>query len=419
LVAISPARLREELRVMNRQLYAMYDAHTLAMLPTRVTARLTAELVEVAPAIVRAHPMMRRMAAAGQLVANARLTHRRPEYVLDGHADVVEQVVDRTPFASLLHFRSRAAGRSRPTVLLISPLSGHFSTMLAGTMTTLLRDHDVYVTDWHNARDIPEEHGPFGLDDYIDHVIRFIRHIGPDCHVMAVCQPCVPALAALALLADAEQPIEPRSLTLMSGPIDARVNPTKINLVAGRRSIDWYRKRCVAVVPDAYRGAGRLVYPGFLQVSAFMSLNLKRHLDSHLTMFRHLAAGRIEEAEPTRRFYAEYFAVLDIAAEFYLDTVHRIFQRHELALGQMTHRGRPVRPAAIKNTAVLTVEAERDDMCAPGQTAAAHDLTTGLSDAQRARHVQSGVGHYGVFTGRRWETEVYPVVRDFIAANQD
>jgi len=403
---------------MNRRLYAMYHAHDMAMLPARATARMAAELVDAAPPLVSAHPFFRSIAAAGRVVAEAQLTHTRPPFVLPESSGARERIVDSTPFASLLEFRvAKSRGARRPPVLLVTPLSGHFSTMLVGTVAALLRDHDVYVTDWHNARDIPTDHGPFGLDDYIDHVIRFVRHVGPDVHVLAVCQPCVPALAAVALLAADDDPVEPRTLTLMSGPIDTRANPTKINLLAHRRSLDWYRRRCVTVVPRGYPGVGRPVYPGFLQVGAFMSMNLKRHLDSHLTIYRNLAAGRADEAEQTRRFYAEYFAVLDIAAEFYLDTVGRVFQQHELPLGQMLHRGRPVQPEAIVRTALLTVEAERDDMCAPGQTAAAHDLTPGLPADRRGRHLQPGVGHYGIFSGRRWETEVYPVVRDFIAAH--
>jgi poly(3-hydroxybutyrate) depolymerase len=410
---------------MSQLLYSLYRAHGVLVAPARIGSRLAAGLAQAAPAAVAERPIVRRVGAAGRVLADARLTHSRPAFVIEepsgdgGRRQFTERTVHATPFGSLIHFVPEHGGAARPKVLLSAPLSGHFSTMLTPTIRTLLRDHDVFVTDWHNARDIPIDHGRFGLDDYVAHIIRFLGVLGPGAHAVAVCQPCVPALVASAVLAADHDPCEPRSLTLISGPIDTRVNPTSINLAAQRRPLDWYRKRCVTVVPKRYAGAGRRVYPGFLQVSAFMSLNLRRHIRSHIEMYRDLAEGTPEQAESTRQFYQEYFAVLDVPAEFYLDTVGRVFQEHELPLGTMTYRGRPVRPQAITRTALLTVEAEKDDLCAVGQTQAAHRIVSGLGPEQRGHYVQPGVGHYGIFSGRRWEAEVYPVVRDFIREHDD
>jgi poly(3-hydroxybutyrate) depolymerase len=260
---------------------------------------------------------------------------------------------------------------------------------------------------------VSPEQGRFGLDEYVDHVIRFLRVVGPGAHVLAVCQPCVPALTATSILAQDDDPVHPRTLTLMSGPIDTRANPTRINRMAYRQPLAWYR-RTLTTVPRRYRGSGRLVYPGFLQVSGFMSMNLRRHLSSHVEIYRSHARGEAEASRRTQDFYAEYFAVLDIAAEFYLDTLERVFQKDLLAKGQMTYHGRAVTPAAIRKTALLTIEAERDDMCAVGQTEAAHGLLTGIGSDMHRHYVQDGVGHYGVFAGSRWSGEVYPVVRGFI-----
>jgi len=355
------------------------------------------------------------------VLASARLTHDRPSFgihevtIAGEQVAVSERAVLSTPFATLVHFEKQAPVKG-PVVLLVAALSGHFATMLRATVRALLTDHDVYITDWHNARDVPVSDGRFGYEEYTEHLVRFLRFIGPGAHLMAVCQPCGPALIAASVLAQADDPVQPLSLTLMSGPIDARVNPTKINLMADRRSIDWYRKRCIATVPGGLPGAGRRVYPGFLQVSAFMSMNAKRHLDSHLQMYRNFATDEFAGAQATKDFYDEYFAVFDIAEEFYLETVSTVFQEHLLARGQVRFEGRRVEPAAIRRTALLTVEAELDDMCAVGQTSAAHSLVTGLREDQRGRYIQPGVGHYGIFAGRRWDSEVYPVVRDFIAA---
>ncbi|GAC1330301.1 MAG: polyhydroxyalkanoate depolymerase [Mycobacteriales bacterium] len=400
-------------------LYTAYRANRVLSRRVRAASALTVRAVGALPPGMRERPSLRKVAAFHEVVANAKVTHYRPAFgihsvTVDGvEVDVREEAVDSTPFGTLLHF-AKPDGPPQPTVLLVAPLSGHFATMLTATARTLLRSFDVYITDWHNARDISVEHGPFGLDDYVEHLIRFLKVLGPQTSVVAVCQPAVPAFVATAVLAMDDDPAQPRSLTLMAGPIDTRVNPTAINATAMKRPLEWYRRRCLTTVPGSYPGAGRRVYPGFLQLSAFAAMNLRRHLSSHAQLYRNLVAGDTAAAAATQAFYNEYFAVLDMPAEFYLDTVSAVFQQHLLPKGELTYRGRRVDPSAIRRTALLTVEAELDDMCAVGQTVAAHNLATGLTEDLRARHVQPGVGHYGIFAGSRWENEVFPVVRDFI-----
>lgn len=402
---------------MNRLLYSAYHANRALTAPARLGSRATLRLLEAAPTSLR-YPVARHVAAASTLLAGSQLTHTRPDFegsapFVDADGQRAEQsVVDETPFASLIRF-SVPGSATRPKVLLTAPLSGHFATMLAPTIRTMLLDHDVYVTDWRNARDVPIDEGRFGLDEYVDHLIRFLRVVGPGAHLMAVCQPCVPAVMATALLAQDDDPVQPRSLILMAGPIDTRVNPTRINRVAYRQPLSRYR-RFVSVVPRRYPGAGRLVYPGFLQIGGFLSLNLRRHVDSHLEIYRSFARGDGEASLRAREFYAEYFAVLDMAAEFYLETIERIFQKDLLAKGEMTCHGRLVDPARISRTALLTVEGERDDMCAVGQTAAAHTLFTGIGPDMHHSYVQPEAGHYGIFAGSRWAAETYPVIRDFV-----
>lgn len=400
---------------VNRWLYPAYHANLALSAPARLSALAALRVFET-------HPprslLARHVAATSTVLAGNRLTHTRPDFerggpFVDAHGRRAEQdVVDATPFASLIRFRYPNTP-ARPKVLIAAPLSGHFATMLAPTVRTMLADHDVYITDWHNARDVPIGAGRFGLDEYVDHLVRFLRAVGPGVHLMAVCQPCVPAVMAVSALASTDDEVQPRSLTLMAGPIDTRANPTLINRLAYRRPLSAY-ERFLTIVPMCYSGAGRRVYPGFLQLGAFMSLNLHRHLGSQLEIYRSLMRSDAEASRRTQDFYAEYYSVLDIAGEFYLETVERVFQQDLLANGRMTHHGEPVEPGRIRRTALLTVEAERDDMCAAGQTAAAHKLFTGIdADAHRA-HVQPGVGHYGIFAGSRWATETYPVVRAFI-----
>jgi poly(3-hydroxybutyrate) depolymerase len=282
---------------------------------------------------------------------------------------------------------------------------------------TLLQDHDVYITDWHNARDVGLWHGGFGLDDYISYLMQFLQTIGPGVHMVAVCQPCVAALAATALLAEDGDPAQPRSLTLMAGPVDCRVNPTGVNELAVSQPIEWFEKNLISHVPLPHPGFMRRVYPGFVQLSAFMSMNLERHKDAFKNIYRHLDAGRVDEAQAIQKFYDEYLAVNDLPAEFYLETVRKVFQTYDLPRGQLTWKDRTVNPAAIRRTALMTVEGERDDICSVGQTVAAQDLCTGIKPYLKTHHIQTGVGHYGVFSGRKWNEQIYPRVRDAIHAS--
>jgi poly(3-hydroxybutyrate) depolymerase len=295
-------------------------------------------------------------------------------------------------------------------------MSGHFATLLRDTVRVMLPEHDIYITDWKNARDIPLSEGRFGLDEFIDHIIRWLGVMGPASHIIAVCQPAVPALVAAAVMAEAGDPAQPRSMTLMAGPIDTRINPTKVNELAGSRSIEWFERHLIGAVPWRYRGAFRHVYPGFVQLSAFMGMNLDRHISAHFNQWRSLVGGDDASAEAHRRFYDEYGAVMDLPAEFYLETVQRVFQDHDLPIGQFTWHGQAVRPAAIRHTGLLTVEGERDDICAIGQTMAALDLCSGIPLRLKQHHLQTGAGHFGVFSGRRWAREVYPRVRAMIQA---
>ncbi|MEZ2292619.1 polyhydroxyalkanoate depolymerase [Variovorax sp. RCC_210] len=368
--------------------------------------------------------MMRRMAAQFEVFSRMRLTHTRPPYGIDSvqvagaegtEVAVHEETALVSPFGTLLHFRKDIAA-VHPPVLLVAPLSGHFATLLRETVRTLLRDHDVYLTDWHNARDVPLWHGGFSLDDYTLQLIRFLEAIGPGVHMVAVCQPCVAALAATALMAEDDNPATPRSLTLMAGPVDCRINPTGVNVLATSKPIEWFRRNLISHVPWPHAGVMRRVYPGFLQLSAFMSMNPERHKKQFQDMVTHLVEGELDKARTIGAFYDEYLAVNDLPAEFYLETVERVFQTYDLPRGVLTVGERTVNPAAIRRTALLTVEGERDDICAVGQTVAAQDLCTNIRPYLKTHHLQAGVGHYGVFSGSKWNAQIYPRVREVIHA---
>ena len=402
-------------------LYGAYELNRIAGAPMVTTSRLTARALQALPPGVGNRHGLRRLRAACEIVAKARPTHTRPPFgigsVRVGHDEVpvTERSTLTTPFATLLHF-DKATGAQQPRVLVVGPMSGHFTTLIRPTIATLLADHDVHVLDWHNARDIPVRHGAFGLDEYIEHVMAALRYLGPGTNVVAVCQPAVPVLAAVALLAAADDPAQPVSLTLIAGPIDTRVNPNQMNEMAAKKPLALFERRVIQSVPARYAGRGRRVYPGFVQLAAFMSMNRRRHLDAHVGLYKNLVAGETAKAAATRSFYDEYGAVMDVPAEFYLDTVGKVFQQHLLARGELTWRGQRVDPAAITRTALLTVEGAGDDICSPGQTLAAHALCTGIPEAAKRHHLQDGVGHYGVFSGSRWENEVFPVIRSFIRA---
>jgi polyhydroxyalkanoate depolymerase len=402
-------------------LYQAYQAYADVMDPLRFFARNTAALLAAPPAWPwlpeRAHQYD--VSAAYEVFARTGLTYKRPSFdipsiTMNGEeVNVREEAAFRTPFGTLLHF-AKDTQVAQPRVMIVAPMSGHFATLLRGTVLTMLPDHDVYITDWHNARDIPVGDGRFGLDGYIEHLMKFLEFLGPGAHMVAVCQPTVAALAAAALMAEDNHPAQPRTMTLMAGPIDCRVNPTKVNELAMSKPIEWFESRLIGMVPLRYAGGMRRVYPGFVQIMSFMSMNAERHSQAFIDMFNHLWSRNPEKAKSIMEFYEEYLAVSDLPAEFYLETVQKVFQEYALPLGKLDFRGHKIDPAAIRRTALMTVEGERDDICALGQTLAAQDLCSNIRINRKLHHVQAGVGHYGVFNGRRWQNEIYPMLRDFI-----
>jgi polyhydroxyalkanoate depolymerase len=401
-------------------LYAAYQTQSDMMAPVRAWASMA--LAAGGPPLLGENSIVRNLTAAYELISRAGLTHTRPPFgitsvhVGNREVEVHEEAAARTPFGTLLHFKKDIAA-AQPRVLLVAPLSGHFATLLRATVRTMLPEHDVFITDWHNARDVPLIAGRFGVDEYVDHLIKFLEVMGKGSHVLAVCQPCVAVLSAVAVMAQTDNPAQPRSMTLMAGPIDTRVNPTKVNELANKRDIAWFERMLTASVPIRYPGAFRRVYPGFVQLAAFMSMNIERHVKAHKELYENLANGESEKAASTKAFYDEYFAVLDLTAEFYLETVRIIFQEYALPLGKLKWHGAAVEPGAIRRTMLLTVEGERDDICAVGQTVAAHDLCKKLRPYLKRHHMQAGVGHYGVFSGKRWENQVYPIVKNVILSS--
>ena len=320
----------------------------------------------------------------------------------------------RKPFGQLKRF-VREGVDGGPKLLIVAPMSGHYATLLRGTIERMLPGHDVYITDWRDAKLVPTDEGSFDLDDYIDYLIAFLEAIGPGAHMLAVCQPAVPSYAAVCLMSEDNHPCVPRTLTMMGGPIDTREAPTEVNTVATQRPLAWFQNNVILTVPVLYPGAGRRVYPGFLQLTGFMAMNLGNHLVSHWQMFKHLVEGDEESAEATKTFYDEYRSVCDMDAKFYLQTIETVFQQHKLPKGEMMHRDRRVDPAAIKDVALLAIEGERDDISGLGQTKAALTLATGLDNAKKKYLIAKSVGHYGIFNGRRWREQIAPVVDEWIA----
>jgi len=344
------------------------------------------------------------------------------EVEISGHkAQIHERSVLRKPFCHLKHFEKTCESDpnaiEQPTVLLVAPMSGHYATLLRGTARTLLENHDVYVTDWQDARDVPVSDGRFDLDDYIDYIMEFLQFLGPNVHVIAVCQPGPAVLAATAILSQNDDLAVPSSMTLMGSPIDTRLSPTEPNLLATSKPLSWFQDNVIMSVPFPHAGLTRRVYPGFLQLTGFMTMNLDRHVDAHQKLYNDLVAGDGDSVEQHKEFYDEYLAVMDLTAEFYLQTIDVIFQQHALAEGEMTHRGKLVDPSAITKTALLTVEGEKDDISGIGQTQAAHTLCNNIPDSKKLDHVQKDVGHFGVFNGSRWRSDIAPKIRDFILAN--
>lgn len=361
------------------------------------------------------------MASALEVFAHASAAYGKPAFDIetvevDGtNHPVTEAIVLHKPFGNLLRFTHTGLPKNAPRLLIVAPMSGHFATLLRGTVERMLEGHEVYVTDWADAKMVPLSAGEFDLDDYIDYVIGYLEHIGPGAHMLAVCQPSVPAFAATAVMAADKHPCRPLTLTMMGGPVDTREAPTSVNDLAMQRPIEWFRHTVIATVPLQYPGAGRRVYPGFLQLAGFMSMNLGNHMMSHYHMFQHLVAGADEDADATKAFYDEYRAVCDLNAAYYLQTIEVVFQKHALPNGTYMHRGKRVDLGAITDTAILAVEGERDDISGIGQTKAALKLTTGLAEAKKQYHLAPEVGHYGIFNGSKWRTRIAPLLDAWIA----
>jgi polyhydroxyalkanoate depolymerase len=402
-------------------LYQAYQNHMDLTEPWRSGAASALRYLNLVPQDV-SDKLFGRLAAALELISRSSLTYTRPAYGIEAvqvgnrEIEVKEEVLYSTPFGSLLHFRKIDAPE-QPKLLLVAPMSGHFATLLRGTVKTLLGDHDVHITDWHNPRDIPVSAGRFGLDDYTGHLIDFLGRLGPRPHMVAICQPSVSALAAAAIMCEDDHPSRPATLTLMAGPIDTRIQPTKVNEFAKSKPINWFEDNLISFVPFQCKGAFRKVYPGFVQLTAFVSMNLERHIKQHMDLHNHLVKGEKQKAEIIKTFYDEYFAVMDLPAQFYIETVRDVFQEHLLPQGKLTFRGRKVNPAAVRRMGLMTVEGEKDDICSIGQTLAAQELCTSVRAYRRVHHMQAGVGHYGVFSGKKWNSDIYPMLRDFIHVN--
>ncbi len=412
-------------------LYQVYEAQRALLSPFAEFASASSKLYNHPLSPFTHTPMAHRISAGLDLMHRLSKEYEKPEFdinsvrVDDIDIAVQEQVAIAKPFCRLLRFKRFSDNlplltkmKDQPTVLIVAPLSGHHSTLLRDTVRSMLESHKVYITDWTDARMVPIEAGPFHLDDYIDYVQEFIRHIGPEANVISVCQPTVPVLAAISLMASGGEPT-PRTMTMMGGPSDARKSPTAVNNLAMNKSHEWFEHNVIYRVPINYPGNGRRVYPGFLQHTGFVAMNPDRHLSSHYDYFLDLVRGDDDSADSHRNFYDEYNAVLDMPAEYYLDTIKVVFQDFALVNGTWDVRGQLVRPQDIKTTSLLTIEGELDDISGAGQTRAAHDLCTGIPKTRQFHYDVEGAGHYGIFSGRRWREKVYPQVRDFIASHQD
>jgi poly(3-hydroxybutyrate) depolymerase len=402
-------------------LYQIYDWQRTAMEPWRLLAQTANELYGHPFSPLSRLPGSRNVAAAFDLMTRLTQRYERPPFGIarvqsNGRDYAVREVASlEKPFCRLLHFH-KVGAPPQPRVLVFAPLSGHFSTLLRDTVKTMLPDHDVYVTDWIDAKEIPISVGPFHFDDYVAYVREFITHLGPEVHAVSVCQPTVPVLAGVSLMA-AEGEAIPRSLTMMGGPIDSRRSPTAVNDFATHRPLSWFEAKVIQRVPMRYPGFMRRVYPGFMQFAGFVAMNPDRHMESHVQYYHHLVEGDGESAEAHRRFYDEYNAVMDLPAEYYLETVERVFQKHAIAKGELTVAGARVRPEAIRQTALFTIEGELDDISGNGQTEAAQSLCKSIPEKRKQHFLAKGVGHYGIFSGRKYREMIYPRIKEFIASH--
>lgn len=412
-------------------LYSLYELGHLSVAPLRIAALMQSSVLRSPLNPLGDTEIGRTAAAAADLFESVTRRYRKPDWNLpttlvnDTEVAVTPKTVWSAPWCNLVHFERDAeqlnaarGEQSDPAVLLVAPMSGHYATLLRDTVAAFLPEHDVYVTDWSDARLVPVLAGRFDLNDYIDHVMAMLRVIGPETHVVAVCQPGPLVLAAVSLMAEDEDPCTPATMTFMGSPIDARKSPTAPNKLAETRDIEWFKNQMIHTVPGIYPGAFRRVYPGFLQLASFMGMNLSRHVDAHYAYFQNLVKGDGDSTEKHRDFYDEYLAVMDLSEEFYIQTLVEVFQNYSLARGVFEHRGRLVDPSKITKTALLTVEGENDDISGIGQTQAAHDICANIPESMRRDYIQPGVGHYGVFSGRRFRTEIYPRMRDFMRGFQ-
>jgi poly(3-hydroxybutyrate) depolymerase len=410
-------------------LYALHEYGYYTASPLRMAAQMARDFWGSPANPASDTHLGRTLFASAEMFANLTRRHGRPDWNIDSiqidDTDVRVRAVKvwESPWVKLLHFARdrndlRRAGRKafEPAVLIVAPLSGHYATLLRGTVKAFLKDHEVYVADWSNARQVPMMEGRFDFHDYIDHVRSMLTAIGPRAHVVAVCQPGPPVLAAASLMAEDNDPARPASMTFMGSPIDARLSPTEVNKLAEEKPFTWFKSNMIHTVPPPYPGVGRRVFPGFMQLFSFMSMNEDRHRDAHWEYFGNLVRGDGDEAAKHLEFYDEYLSVLDLTEEFYLQTIDVVFQDHLLPKGELMHRDRLVRPAAIKDIGLMTVEGADDDISGVGQTQAAHAICTGVPEDMRELYVQPDVGHYGVFNGRRFREEIYPRTRDFIRA---
>jgi poly(3-hydroxybutyrate) depolymerase len=404
-------------------LYHLYEMNHAAMAPWRSAVEAGTAFWENT-ANPYSQTVFGRSAAASLNLAE-RMTRRyaKPEFgitqttVKGKPVAVHQETVWQLPFCNLLHFRKETAEKQEK-VLIVAPMSGHYATLLRNTVEAMLPSHDVYITDWADARSVPLAAGSFDLDDYTDYVINMLHHLGERAHVMAVCQPSVPVMAAVSLMNQRDDALAPKSMILMGGPIDTRRSPTGVNKLAESKGVDWFRNNVVMPVPFPLPGMGRMVYPGFLQLTGFMTMNLDRHMSAHRELFWHLVEGDGDSADKHANFYDEYMSVMDLTAEFYLQTVDRVFVHHDLPNGTYAYRGTKVEPEKITQTAVLTVEGEKDDISGVGQTEAAHTILKGLSPDKKEHYLQKGVGHYGVFSGSRYRKEVVPVISRFVESHK-
>ena len=407
-------------------LYELNEFKKAAMVPAHLWSEAAGLFLNTMPK--ECNPVGRILSAGNEVLERATRHYIKPEFGIDPvlatlngrpkKIRVTEEIICDRPFCHLLHFK-RHNGKARfgendPTILIVAPLSGHFATLLRDTVRALLPDHNVFITDWKDARLIPLVEGAFSLDHYVDLLLDFLSYFKGNVHLMAVCQPVVPALMAVSYLAMIDSPYQPKSMILMGGPVDARVNPGAVNAFAKDHTIDWFERTVITKIPSYYPGAMRSVCPGFIMLHGFMALNIERHQEASIGLFQHLVQGDMETVESHRAFYDEYRAVLDIPAEYFIQSVDRVFKKFDLPLGRMTFRGHPIDPAFIRKTALFTIEGERDDISCPGQTYAAHRLCARVADYQRSHYVQPGVGHYGIFNGKRWRNEIKPRIAEFV-----